>query len=133
METNVLRTPFCFVCACVSWAYTWPWAYVEHGRFFGLKVLTCRTWGIYRHSRYFGMGVITDKYRIHACVMFCLCTLVCLLNYQTLHLICYITQSSAENLTSTSTKQATPNSTRQVPPSAICCLRHCVIKILLIH
>ena len=40
--------PFCFVCACVSWAYTWAWAYSWAWPFFGLKVLTCRTWAYIR-------------------------------------------------------------------------------------
>ena len=57
---NVLRTPFCFVCSCVFWAYTWAWAYSWDGRFFGLKVLTCRTWAyirawaLFRYGRYYG-------------------------------------------------------------------------------
>ena len=52
-ETNVLWTPFCFVCTCVSWVYTWAWAYSWSWVFFRAESSDLSHVGIYT-----GMGVI---------------------------------------------------------------------------
>ena len=53
-ETNVLWTPFCFVCKCVSWVYTWAWAYSWAWVFFRAESSDLSHVGIYT-----GMGVIS--------------------------------------------------------------------------
>ena len=46
--------PFCFVCACVFWAYTWAWAYSWAWAFFRAESSDLSHMGVYT-----GMGVIS--------------------------------------------------------------------------